>query len=178
MGKRAASKAEASTAPRKGRKSASGKAKATDKGKGKKALVNGGTGGRRQGGDKGKPKPLTDGDPDADGKPAPPKKTREELALDVAKSMVSKVNKRISDFVQSQEAMKGQKTATSLIAEVKECHAQLVSLLELVRKHATCRQSAFDVSQCVKDGNACVRKLSTAKSLLAKAKPCQATLKT
>ena len=113
-----------------------------------------------------------DGDDDDQTKPGKDKaKSRGEKALDLARSMVSKVNKRISDLAQAEQFMKGQKSAASLITEVKECHTVLTTLLELVRKHTTCKPSAFDEKQCITDGNACVRKLSKAKELLSKSKP-------
>ena len=72
---------------------------------------------------------------------------------------------------QSEECMKGDKSAASLIVKVKESTAELTTLLELVRNHATCKPSGFDTPQCVKDGNTCVRKLQVARDLLAEAKP-------
>ena len=81
------------------------------------------------------------------------------------------MNRRISDLKQSEEYMKGDKTAASLIGKVRESTSALTALLELVRKHTTCKPSSFDTSQCIKDGNMCVRKLQVAKELLAKAKP-------
>ena len=110
------------------------------------------------------------GDDDSKGAGKPPK-TRAEKAMGLARGMVSEVNKRVSDLSYAEQQMKGQKSAASLITEVKECHGVLVSLLELVRKHVTCKQSAFDANQCVTDGNQCVRKLNKAKELLSKAKP-------
>ena len=112
-------------------------------------------------------------DDDDKGKPPPNVKTKEEKALELAKSMVGKANRRLSDLKQSEECMKGDKSAASLIVKVRETTTELTALLELVRKHATCRPSTFDTPRCVKDGNLCVRKLQVAKDLVAKAKPYQ-----
>ena len=103
------------------------------------------------------------------------KKARAEKTMDLVRSMVSKVNKRVSDLAYAEQQMKGQKSAASLITEVKECHGVLISMLELVRKHVACKQSAFDMNQCITDGNQCVRKLTKAKELLSKANPYYAT---
>ena len=81
------------------------------------------------------------------------------------------MNRRISDLKQSEEYMKGDKTAASLIEKVRESTAELTALLGLLRKHTACRPSSFDTSQCIKDGNMCVRKLQVATELFAKAKP-------
>ena len=135
-------------------------------GKSAKQKKAGATGGSADGGG--------DDDENAEGKPGKDKaKSRGEKALALACGMVSKVNKRISDLARAEQFMKGQKSAASLITEVKENHTVLVTLLELVRKHTTCKPSAFDERQCITDGNACVRKLAAAKVLLSKAKPYQ-----